>query len=156
MGAEGRGRQSELLDLSASYGGTGLQTLAAAADEELLGSFAGIAAALISFCRNTEIPAYIRIAEALERTEDIDADTGCATIDGVKEAYERTEWLRGSLSEEESSTATEQVKGSRVVETPSAYDPERPDPASEPVALPNALAPQRLHHCTLQARMRHL
>ena len=33
-------------------------------------------------------------------------------------------------------TATEMVKGSRLVEGPGAYDPERPDPAPEPVTLP--------------------
>jgi len=133
----------------------------AAADEELLGSFAGIAAALISFCKNTEIHAYIRIAEALERTEDMDADTGCATIEGVKEAYEKTEWLREPLSEEESSTATELVKGTKVVEVTGAYDPERPNPASEPMTLPK---PQLLsdyittsckHECGIFKQIRH-
>ncbi len=60
---------SELLDLPASYGGAGLQSLALAADEEFSGSFAGIASALICFCKNTDLLAYIRIAEALEGTE---------------------------------------------------------------------------------------
>jgi hypothetical protein len=102
-----------------------------------MGSSAGIAAALIlSFCRSTELPVYIRIAEALERTEDMDADMGCATVEEMREAYERTEWLRVPLSEKESSTATEQVKGSKVVEAPGAYDPESPDHVLEPVTLP--------------------
>jgi hypothetical protein len=55
---------------------------------------------------------YIRIAKGLEGTEDMDAATGCATIKGVKEAYERMGWLRDPLSEDESKTATELVKGS--------------------------------------------
>ncbi len=100
-----------------------------------MGSFAGIAAALISFYRSTELQVYTRIAKALERTEDMDADTGCVTVEGVKEAYERIEWLREPFSEEESSTATELLKGSRVVEAFGAYDPARPDPVSEPVTL---------------------
>jgi hypothetical protein len=68
MVRERREGLSELLDLSASYGGAGLQSLALAADEEFLGSFAGIASALIYFCRNTDLTAYIRIVEALEGT----------------------------------------------------------------------------------------
>jgi len=67
--------------------------------------------------------------------EDMDADMGCATVEGVKEAYERTEWLREPLSEEESSTATELVKGSRVVEAHGAFDLERPDHVLKPVTL---------------------
>ena len=67
IGPEGRGNPSELLDLPASYGGAGLHSLVASADEEFLGSFAVVATALISFCRNTELPVYIRYAEALER-----------------------------------------------------------------------------------------
>ena len=47
-------------------------------------------------------------------------------MEGLKEAYERTEWLSEPLSEEESSTATELVKGSRVVEAPSALAPTTP------------------------------
>ena len=78
----------------------------AAADEEYMGSFAGIAASLISFCRNTELSVYIRIAEALEGMEDRDAAAECATITGVKETYGRLEWLRGPLTEDESKTAT--------------------------------------------------
>ena len=68
-------------------------------DEEFLGSFAGIATALISFCRNTKLHGCIKIAKALERTEDPDpdADTGCSTTDGMKEAYERTGEMREPL-----------------------------------------------------------
>ena len=57
IGAESREGLSVLLDLPASYGGAGLQSLALAADEEFMGSFAGIVAALITFWRNTELPA---------------------------------------------------------------------------------------------------
>ena len=50
LGAAGKGQLSELLDLPPSYGGAGLQSQVAAADKEYMGSFAGIAATLISFC----------------------------------------------------------------------------------------------------------
>ena len=66
LGPEGREGLSVLLDLPASYGGAGLHSLEASTDEELLGSLAGIAAALIAFCRKTKLPAYIMIAEAVE------------------------------------------------------------------------------------------
>jgi hypothetical protein len=58
-----------LLDLPPSYGGADLRSLERAADEEFLGSFGGITASLISFCRGTELRAYERIAEALEEME---------------------------------------------------------------------------------------
>ena len=145
LGSEGRGNLLGLLDLSTFYGGAGLQSLVVAAEERFLGSFAGIAASLISFFKNTEMPVYIRIAEALEGTEDTDVDTGCATIEGVKEAYERTGWLREPLFEEESRTSTELVKGSKLVKVLVAYDPERPDLALEPLTLPE---PRLLTDCT--------
>ena len=66
LGMERKAGLSELLDLPASYGGAGLQSMDLAADEEFMGSFAGIAAAFISLCKNTELSPYIRIAEALE------------------------------------------------------------------------------------------
>ena len=99
MGPEGKRNLSELLNLSASYGGAGLKTLLASAGEEFLGSFAGIAAALISFCRNIELPVYIRIAEALERIEDPDARTRCPTTKGVKAIYERMAEMREPVYE---------------------------------------------------------
>ena len=102
-----------------------------------MGSFAGIAAALITFCRNTELPAYIRIAEALEGMEDEGvSNDDCATVKGVKQTFERSAWLREPLSEGEANTATELLKGSRLVETPGSFDPERLDPIPEPVTLP--------------------
>jgi hypothetical protein len=70
LGPEGREGLSVLMDLPASYGGAGLHSLEASTDEELLGSFAGIAAALIALCRKTELPVYIRTAEAVEMLEN--------------------------------------------------------------------------------------
>jgi hypothetical protein len=91
----------------------------------------------------------------------MDADTGCATIEGVKEAYKRTGWLREPLSEEESRTTTELVSGIRLVEVPGAYDPERSDPAPEPITLPEpkllsdyTIVPCK-HECGIFKRIRH-
>ncbi len=58
------------LDLPPSYGGSGLISLTRSADQEFLGSFAWITEALVAFCRNTELPVYISIAQALEALED--------------------------------------------------------------------------------------
>jgi hypothetical protein len=60
----------EWLDLPYSYGGEDLKSLSRSADEEFLGSFTTIASSLISFYRKTELPIYIRIAEALEALAD--------------------------------------------------------------------------------------
>jgi len=65
-----RNQLASLIDLPPAFGGIGLQSLERSADEELLGSFAGISASFISFCRPTELPVYIAIAEALEGMED--------------------------------------------------------------------------------------
>ena len=48
-----------------------MQSLERSADEELLGSFAGISASLISFCRSTKLHVYIAIAKALEGMDDV-------------------------------------------------------------------------------------
>ena len=58
------------LDLPPSYGGAGLESLSRSSDEEFLGSFAAFDASLISFCRKTELPVYIRIAKAPEGLGD--------------------------------------------------------------------------------------
>ncbi len=161
LGPEGRGNLSELLELPAFYGGDGLQPLVTSVDEEFLGSFAGIAASLISFCKNTKLQVYIKIAEALEQMEDLDVDMGCTSMDGVKEAYERTGELREPLSEVESRSATELVIGSRLVEVPGAYDPEISDSAIENVTLPESrhlndypTAPCK-HECGIIKQIRH-
>jgi hypothetical protein len=49
-----------------SYRGSRLHSLEKAANEEFLGSFVGITASFITFFRHTELPIYIKIAEALE------------------------------------------------------------------------------------------
>jgi hypothetical protein len=62
----GRGKSLGAYGLARLLRGAGLQSLVAASDEEFMGCFAGIASYLISLCKNTKIPIYIRIEEALE------------------------------------------------------------------------------------------
>jgi hypothetical protein len=66
-----RDQLAGLIDLPPAFGGIGLQSLECFADEELLGSFAGISASLIFFCRSTELLVYIVIAESLEGMDDV-------------------------------------------------------------------------------------
>ena len=61
---------SDLLDIPPSYGGIDMESLERLADKELLGSFAGISASLVSFFRTTELPVYIAIGEALDGMGD--------------------------------------------------------------------------------------
>jgi len=51
---------SDIFDLPPAYRGIGQQSLERAADEELLGSFAGISASLIAFCRNPNSRSTLR------------------------------------------------------------------------------------------------
>ena len=71
IGPSARDQLAGLIDLPPTFGGIGLQSLERSADEELLGSFAGMSASLISFYRSTELPVYIAIAEALESMDVI-------------------------------------------------------------------------------------
>jgi len=99
LGMERRGHLSELVALPAYYGSVGLLSLEPYTDEEYLGSFAGIAAALIFFGKKTELSVYIRIAEALETMEDPDACPGCPTGEGMKAVNKRMEATREPLSD---------------------------------------------------------
>ena len=78
----------------------------------------------------------------------------CATAKGVKEAFERMEWMREPLSEEESNTATELGKGSRVRGGDAGVLRPR-ETGLRPGARnsPGTQDPRRLRNGTLQARM---
>jgi hypothetical protein len=90
---------TDWMDLPSSYGGSGLNSLTHSADEGLLGPFARIAAALVAFCRKTELPVYIGIARALEALgegmevleEEIPPSTEhpCATLEAINVAAAR-------------------------------------------------------------------
>ena len=132
-----------LLDLPPSYGGIGLQSLERAADEEFMGSFASISAALISFCRRTGLPVYISIAEAIERmgdtaemleVQDIDPSPMVHTILEVSEVAERTPME--IPTDDQLILATELVRGHSVVEVPGRWN-KTGDRAPDPITLPD-------------------
>ncbi len=79
----------------------------------------------------------------------------CKTVKGVKEAFERTAWLREPLSEGEANTATELLKGKRLVETPGSYDREKPDTLPEPMTLGDLFSAPCKHECNILKQIRH-
>jgi hypothetical protein len=161
LGPAGMSHLSDFLDLPPSYGGVGLQSLEGSADEEFLGSFAAIAATLISLCRKTEQRVYIRIAEALESLDGPESKETCPTLRGVLEVMSRTEILRDPLTEEETAGATDLIKGTRTVVVPGRFDPDKQDPTPVPITLPEprlvsdfVTAPCR-HECSILKPVRH-
>ncbi len=70
IGHPSRDQLAGLIYLTLAFVGIGMQSLKRSTDEELLGSFAGISASLISFWRSTKLLVYIAIAEALEGMDD--------------------------------------------------------------------------------------
>jgi hypothetical protein len=116
-----------------------MQSLNRSADRELMGSFAGISASLVSFCRSTELPVYIAIAEALEGMYD-DAellsrgveDSTPLSILLVKEVAARTLPPPSTAS---FTLAAQLVKGHASVEIPGLLSREGDIP-SEPIYLP--------------------
>ena len=161
LGPEGRSRLSDLLDLLPSYGVASLQSLEYSAEEEFIGSFAAIAASLITLCKKTEQHAYIRIAEALEALDDTEGGVSYPTLEGVKEAMTRTTTRREPLSAEETEGATDLVRGTRTVEVSGRFDPVKQDSVPEPITLPEPqpvsdyiTAPCR-HDCSIIKQVRH-
>jgi hypothetical protein len=80
---------------------------------------------------------------------------------GVKEAMTMTEALRDSLYEEETAGGTDLIRGTKTVEVPGRFDPDKQDPVLEPITLPEprlvsdfAIAPCR-HECNIIKQMRH-
>jgi hypothetical protein len=153
---------TDLFDLPPAYGGIGLQTLERAADEELLGSFAGIAASLIAFCSRTELPVYIVIAEALESMGDVEdmlnegnpiMEEGQATtveaIQAVRSAATRVATY--PPTDDELLFATQLVRGHGVVEIPGKWS-RQCDPPPEPIVIPEprSLADYALAPCKLE------
>ncbi len=79
----------------------------------------------------------------------------------MKDAFARMEGMREPFSEEESNIATALMKGSKVVESPGSYDPERPDSVPEPITLPEPktlgdyVTPRFKHECGIVKHIRH-
>jgi len=67
----------------------------------------------------------------------------------VKVVYERMAELREPLSEEESKTTTNLVRGGRLVELPGAYDPEKPDYLLLSHTAPIKMLPPKMHSTRL-------
>ena len=161
LGPEGRDQLSDLLNLPASYGGAGLQPLEASADEEFRRSFAGISASLISFFSKAELPAYIKIAEAQEKLEELEAGSCCPTVDGLKEVNERMAAMMEPLSKAETEVAIEMVRESTTVEVPGAYNTDKPYSIAEPMTLPQPrllidyIAAPCKHECNVIKQVKH-
>ena len=78
------------MDFSPTFGCVGTHSLSNSADEEFQGSFAAIASAIISLCRKTNMPVYIRIAEALKEMDASQlAVPLCASAAKVKEVSDK-------------------------------------------------------------------
>jgi len=126
LGLEKHHQLTEWLDLPPFYGGIGLNSLARSADEEFVGSFAGIASSLIELCRKTELPIYISIAEALEALGDVaeileedlppSKELPCVSVAAIAVAAARVATSLSIPSDEEMRTATHLVRGHSVVE----------------------------------------
>ncbi len=68
-------------------------------------------ASLVSFCRETILSTYIKIAEALEKLEHTtDLIAYCSTVYEIWEVDAKTEARREPLSEEETRVAMQLVK----------------------------------------------
>ena len=108
-----------------SWGGAELKSLTRSADEEFIGAFATIASSLISFCRKTNLPIYIRIAEAVEALSDpITANeeelvqNPVPLLAAIRNTAERVDEALSPLSTDELNLATQLIKGHSVVEVP--------------------------------------
>ena len=73
----------------------------------------------------------------------------------------KIEALREPLSEEETAGGTALIRGTRTVEVPGRFDPEKQDPVPEPITLPKPrlvsdfiTAPCR-HECSIIKQVRH-
>ena len=143
-----------------------MQSLERSADEELLGSFAGISTSLISFCRSTELQVYIAIAEALEGMDDVaellnsgEDDLAPPFILQVRKVAPKT--LLPPPSDDAFRLASQLVRGRVVVEVPGLWSREGDNPP-DPISLPDLrplsdypLAPCK-HECSLIKQARHV
>jgi hypothetical protein len=136
---------TDWLDLPPSYGGASLNSLFRSADEELLGSFADIAASLISFCRKTELLVYIGIAEAVESMGDVaklleevvppSPECPCESLEAIRAISVRVAERSSLPTERELTLATQLIRGHSIVEVPGKWN-RLGDAASAPIVLP--------------------
>ena len=64
----------------------------------------------------------------------------CMSMEGMKDASKRMDVLREPLTDAETEAATKVVRASRFVEVMGVYNPEKPDPTTEPITLPETRA----------------
>ena len=101
-----------------------------------MGSFAAIASTLVSFCKNTNLQVFIRIAEALEEIDSLrPAGFTSATVTKVKEVSGRLQALGANIIEEELESVSQLEKGRMQVEVPELDD--RLLVAPEPIRPPD-------------------
>jgi hypothetical protein len=113
-------------------GGSGLNFLSRSADEELLGSFAGIASSLISFYRKTDLPVYLHIAHALEALGDgadllmeetpPSTEHPCASLEAIMAAADRSSTSLSSPTVDELSLTAQLVRGHSIVKVPGKWN----------------------------------
>jgi hypothetical protein len=168
IGPPARDQLARSIDLPPTFGGIGLQSQERSADEELLGSFAGISASLISFCRSTELPVYITIAKALEGMDDAaellssgeQDPVPLSIILQVREVAAKTMAPSPHL-DDAFTLATQLVRGHAVAEIPGQWSrngDNPPDPISLPKPRPLSdypLTPCK-HECILIKQTRHV
>jgi hypothetical protein len=149
------------MDFSPTFGCVGTHSLSNSADEEFQGSFAAIASAIISLCRKTNMPVYIRIAEALKEMDASQlAVPLCASAAKVKEVSDKLHSYVSNITDEELLCASQLVNGHKMVEvpglehrTPSAPEPMRPP---EPRGMADYLTAPCTHECTIFKQRRHI
>jgi hypothetical protein len=104
---------------------------------------------------------YIKIAESVEMLDDPADGQCCMSMEGVNDASERMDVMREPLTDAETDAPTKLVSGSRFVEVPGVYNPEKPDPTPEPITLPEPLTLSAYittpckHECNIFKQIRH-
>ena len=97
-----------------------------------MGSFAGIASSLVKFCRKTDLPIYIDIAEALEALGDAaemleedlppTKELPCVSVSAIATAAARVATSLSIPSDEEMLTVNHLVRGHSVVKVPGKWN----------------------------------
>jgi hypothetical protein len=148
------------LDLRPTFGGAGIHSLINSADEEFVGSFAVIAFALVSLCKKTNLSVYIKIAEALEELDGPQLlGTLSATVTKVKEVSTMLHSQEIGITDEELVSASQLVKGHRVVEVSGleyrALAVPKPMRPPDPRGMADYITTPCKHECAIFKQGRH-
>jgi hypothetical protein len=114
-------------------------------DDEFMGLFVIIGAAVIAFRWRTYLPVYISIVESLEELRDLvglpnecvppSMEHPCGTLAANKVASERASTTLSQPTEEEISLASQLIRGHSVVEVPGRWNRTR-DAVPGTIVLP--------------------